>query len=66
MCRSIRTMISFTRLMKNNMNNYRKLNEDEIRLLQEHSCTADDWSNIEVAPNFKTDYVPEVSCGLLL
>ena len=57
MCRSIRTMISFTRLMKNNMNNYRKLNKDEIRLLQEHSCTADDWSNIEVAPNFKTDYV---------
>ena len=57
MCRSIRTMISFTRLMKNNMNNYRKLNEDEIRLLQEHSCTADDWANIEVAPNFKTDYV---------
>ena len=57
MCRSIRTMISFTRLMKNNMNNYRKLNEDEIRLLQEHSCTADDWANIEVAQNFKTDYV---------
>lgn len=39
------------------MNNYRKLNEDEIRLLQEHSCTADDWTNIEVAQNFKTDYV---------
>ena len=57
MCRSIRTMISFTRLMKNNMNNYRKLNEDEIRLLQEHSCTADDWANIEVAHNFKTDDV---------
>ena len=57
MCRSIRTMISFTRLMKNNMNNYRKLNEDEIRLLQEHSCTADDWANIEVAQNFKTDYI---------
>ena len=57
MCRSIRTMISFTRLMKNNMNNYRKLDEDEIRLLQEHSCTADDWANIEVAQNFKTDYV---------
>ena len=57
MCRSIRTMISFTRLMKNNMNNYRKLNEDEIRLLLEHSCTADDWANIEVAQNFKTDYV---------
>ena len=57
MCKSIRTMIFFTRLMKNNMNNYRKLNEDEIRLLQEHSCTADDWANIEVAQNFKTDYV---------
>lgn len=57
MCRSIRTMISFIRLMKNNMNNYRKLNEDEILLLQEHSCTADDWANIEVAQNFKTDYV---------
>ena len=39
------------------MNNYRKLNKDEIRLLQEHSCTADDWTNIEVAQNFKTDYV---------
>ena len=39
------------------MNNYRKLNEDEIRLLQERSCTADDWTNIEVAQNFKTDYV---------
>lgn len=39
------------------MNNYRKLNEDEIRLLQEHSCTADDWTNIEVAQDFKTDYV---------
>ena len=57
MCKSIRTMIFFTRLMKNNMNNYRKLNEDEIRLLQEHSCTADDWANIEVAQYFKTDYV---------
>ena len=39
------------------MNNYRKLDEDEIRLLQEHSCTADDWTNIEVAQDFKTDYV---------
>ena len=39
------------------MNNYRKLNEGEIRLLQEHSCTADDWTNIEVAQNFKADYV---------
>jgi len=57
MCRSIRTMIFFIKLTRNNMNNFRKLNEDEIRLLQEHSCTADDWTNIEVAQNFKTDYV---------
>jgi len=57
MCRSIRTMIFFIKLTRNNMNNFRKLNEDEIRLLQEHSCTADDWANIEVAHNFKTDYV---------
>jgi len=57
MCRSIRTMIFFIKLTRNNMNNFRKLNEDEIRLLQEHSCTADDWTNIEVAQDFKTDYV---------
>ena len=39
------------------MNNYRKLNEEEIRQLIAHSCTADDWANIEVARDFKTDYV---------
>ena len=39
------------------MNNYRKLNEEEIRQLIAHSCTADDWANIEVAQDFKTDYV---------
>ena len=39
------------------MNNYRKLNEEEIRQLIAHSCTADDWTNIEVAQDFKTDYV---------
>ena len=39
------------------MNNYRKLNEEEIRQLIAHSCTADDWDNIEVAQDFKTDYV---------
>ena len=39
------------------MNNYRKLNEEEIGQLIAHSCTADDWGNIEVAPGFKTDYV---------
>ena len=39
------------------MNNYRKLNEEDIRQLIAHSCTADDWANIEVAQDFKTDYV---------
>lgn len=39
------------------MNNYRKLNEQEIRQLMEHSCTADDWTNIEVAIGFKADNV---------
>ena len=39
------------------MNNYRKLNEEEIRQLIAHSCTADDWANIGVAQDFKTDYV---------
>lgn len=39
------------------MNNYRKLNEEEIHQLIAHSCTADDWANIEVAQDFKTDYV---------
>ena len=39
------------------MSIYRKLNEEEISQLIAHSCTADDWGNIEVVPGFKTDYV---------
>lgn len=39
------------------MSNYRKLKETEILLLKEHSCTADDWANIEVAPNFNPDNI---------
>ena len=39
------------------MSNYRKLNEQEILRLKEQSCTADDWTNIEVAIGFKTDNV---------
>lgn len=39
------------------MNNYRKLNEQEITQLKEHFCTADDWANIEVASDFKTDHI---------
>ena len=37
--------------------NYRQLTEYEIQMLVEHSCTADDWTNIEVALGFKVDYV---------
>ncbi|MBE6274776.1 MAG: DUF4954 family protein [Bacteroides sp.] len=39
------------------MTDYRQLTDQEIRLLQEHSCTADDWANIEVAQDFKPDFV---------
>ena len=39
------------------MNKYRKLSEQEILQLQEHSCTAENWNDIEVAPYFTPDYV---------
>ena len=39
------------------MTNYRQLTESEIQLLQEHSCTADDWMNIEVAHDFEPSHV---------
>ena len=63
MYRSIRTMTSSTRHTKvwnetkEKMNNYRKLSEQEIECLKKHSCTADDWANIEVAQSFQVDYV---------
>ena len=39
------------------MNNYRKLNEKEIQALKNQGCSAVDWSNIEVAQDFKTNYI---------
>ena len=39
------------------MNNYRKLNELEIQALKNQGCSAVDWNNIEVAQEFKTDYI---------
>lgn len=39
------------------MNNYRKLSEEEIEQLKSQGCSAVDWSDIEVAPNFKTAYI---------
>ena len=64
MFRSIRTMISCTKLMMkqickiDHMNtNYRQLTDAEIQSLKDHSCIADDWMNIEVDPDFKTDNI---------
>lgn len=39
------------------MTDYRKLTAQEIQQLVAHSCTAEDWAGIEVAPDFKADYV---------
>lgn len=39
------------------MNDYRKLTVQEIQLLKEHSCTAENWEDIEVAPDFTPDYI---------
>lgn len=39
------------------MQTYRKLTEEEILQLQEHACTATDWTQIEVAPGFTTEYI---------
>ena len=39
------------------MNDYRKLTDQEIQQLKEHSCTAENWADIEVAPDFTPDYI---------
>ncbi len=36
---------------------YRKLTEAEVIQLKKQSCLSDDWSKVEVAENFQTDYV---------
>mgnify|MGYP003588154855 FL=1 len=41
--------------------NYRKLTQEEIRLLQQQSCEAENWDNIHVDEHFTTDYVSHVS-----
>ncbi len=35
------------------MNQYRKLNQEEISILEQNACWAEDWSNVEVAENFR-------------
>jgi hypothetical protein len=39
------------------MRNYRELTEDEVRLLRNQSCIADNWSDVTVADEFSTEYV---------
>ena len=39
------------------MKNYRKLSESEIDILKAQMCSASDWSRVEVADGFSTDYV---------
>lgn len=39
---------------------YRKLTEDEKLRLQQQSCEAEDWNEINVTEGFKTDYVSHV------
>ncbi|MDD4141895.1 MAG: DUF4954 family protein, partial [Bacteroidales bacterium] len=36
---------------------YRKLDENEITLLQANNCRCDDWNNVSVADNFSPEYV---------
>ena len=39
------------------MENYRPLTSSEIELLKSRMCTAADWSQIEVAEDFRPEYV---------
>ena len=42
------------------MKEYRKLTEEEIRILEERSCWAEEWANIHVAAGFKPNYMHRV------
>ena len=39
------------------MNQYRKLDGQEIDQLVKQGCSAENWANVEVSPGFKPDYV---------
>jgi NDP-sugar pyrophosphorylase family protein len=41
--------------------NYRSLTSQEIDVLKLQNCTADDWNNITVHPDFKPDYIKHVN-----
>ena len=42
------------------MKKYRKLTEEEIRALEANSCSASDWSGVEVSDGFSTEFVKSV------
>lgn len=42
------------------MKEYRELTEEEIRILEERSCWAEEWTNIHVAEGFKPNYMHRV------
>ncbi len=43
------------------MNEYRLLTEDEILILEENGCMAEDWTSINVAEDFNPGYIRNVS-----
>lgn len=43
------------------MNDYRSLTEEEISILEDNGCVAEDWTNINVAEDFQPAYVHNVS-----
>ncbi len=42
------------------MKKYRKLTQEEIRALEANSCSASDWSGVEVSDGFSTEFVKSV------
>lgn len=42
------------------MKEYRELTEEEIRILEERNCWAEEWANIHVAEGFKPNYMHRV------
>ena len=46
------------------MTTYRPLTDDEIITLEEHGCTAEDWTYVNVADDFTPSHIKDVRfCG---
>ena len=43
------------------MDDYRHLSDDEIFALEDNGCVAEDWTNVLVADNFKTNHIKNVA-----